>query len=174
LLRACFHFPLERSIKKWWRSGSRRVAKRDFCLLYFPPCWQSTSPLFRHSTLSSFFPLHFRFFTTLVPTIRPPMLAADNASTSQKDLTTVDSPGTAGPLQTLNVSLKRIRLNEETHQPMTRTDSIEKEWVSTLASQTRYSQNLQRKANNSVSDQPFAFAFFTSSGTARLDRVGRD
>ncbi|KAG0215233.1 hypothetical protein BGX33_001332 [Mortierella sp. NVP41] len=57
------------------------------------------------------------------------MLAADNVSTPQEETTTVDSPGTTGPLQTLNLSLKRIRLNEEAQQPMTsRTDSIEQEW----------------------------------------------
>ncbi|KAF9125082.1 hypothetical protein BGW39_007660 [Mortierella sp. 14UC] len=57
------------------------------------------------------------------------MLAADNASTPQEEHTTVDSPNTTGHLQTLNLSLKRIRLNEETHQPIaSRTDSIEQEW----------------------------------------------
>ncbi|KAG0283687.1 hypothetical protein BGZ96_011919 [Linnemannia gamsii] len=60
------------------------------------------------------------------------MLAADNASTPQEEHTsTVDSPSTNGPLSTLNLSLKRIRLNEETRtpQPITsRTDSIEQEW----------------------------------------------
>jgi hypothetical protein len=61
------------------------------------------------------------------------MLAADNASTPQEDYTTVDSANTTGPLQTLNLSLKRIRLNEETQQPITsRTVSIEQEWVSNV------------------------------------------
>ncbi|KAF9141856.1 hypothetical protein BG015_001105 [Linnemannia schmuckeri] len=61
------------------------------------------------------------------------MLAADNASTPQEEHTTVDSPSANGPLNTLNLSLKRIRLNEETttttHQPVaSKTDSIEQEW----------------------------------------------
>ena len=61
------------------------------------------------------------------------MLAADNASTPQEEQPTVDSPSTNGPLNTINLSLKRIRLNEETstaHQLIaSRTDSIEQEWV---------------------------------------------
>ncbi|KAF9902749.1 hypothetical protein EC991_004561 [Linnemannia zychae] len=57
------------------------------------------------------------------------MLAADNTSTPQEGHPTVDSTNTTGPLQTLNLSLKRIRLNEETHQPISsRTDSIEQDW----------------------------------------------
>ncbi|KAG9061443.1 hypothetical protein KI688_007434 [Linnemannia hyalina] len=60
------------------------------------------------------------------------MLAADNASTPQEEQPTVDSPSTNGPLNTINLSLKRIRLNEETstsHQlNASRTDSIEQEW----------------------------------------------
>ncbi|KAG0263035.1 hypothetical protein BGZ95_003891 [Linnemannia exigua] len=57
------------------------------------------------------------------------MLAADNVSTPQEECTTVDGANTTGPLQTLNLSLKRIRLNEEAHQLLaSRTDSIEQEW----------------------------------------------
>ncbi|KAF9125900.1 hypothetical protein BGX30_000246 [Mortierella sp. GBA39] len=60
------------------------------------------------------------------------MLATDNASTPQEEQPTVDSPSTNGPLNTINLSLKRIRLNEETsttHQLIaSRTDSIEQEW----------------------------------------------
>ncbi|KAF8927360.1 hypothetical protein BGZ47_002195 [Haplosporangium gracile] len=62
------------------------------------------------------------------------MLAADNTSTPQEEHTTVDSPSTNGPLNTLNLSLKRIRLDEvttttTTHQPSaSMTDSIEEEW----------------------------------------------
>jgi hypothetical protein len=61
------------------------------------------------------------------------MLAADNVSTPQEEHTsTVDSPTTNGPLSTLNLSLKRIRLNEEIKTPQSTTsssDSIEQEWV---------------------------------------------
>ncbi|KAF9328207.1 hypothetical protein BGZ91_001105 [Linnemannia elongata] len=60
------------------------------------------------------------------------MLAADNASTPQEEQPTVDSPSTNGPLSTINLSLKRIRLNEDTSTTQelvaSRTDSIEQEW----------------------------------------------
>ncbi|KAF9917516.1 hypothetical protein FBU30_000713 [Linnemannia zychae] len=57
------------------------------------------------------------------------MLAADNASTPQDEYTAVDGAATTGPLQTLNQSLKRIRLNEEAHQSIVaKADTIEQEW----------------------------------------------
>jgi len=47
------------------------------------------------------------------------------------------SPTSSGPLQTLNSSLKRIRLEENAGDAMTRSDSYDKEWVSAFSMQGR-------------------------------------
>ncbi|KAG0198935.1 hypothetical protein BGX28_007696 [Mortierella sp. GBA30] len=49
-------------------------------------------------------------------------------TTPQDESAVKETIGMTGPLQTLNSSLKRIRLNEGASQPMARSDSLEKEW----------------------------------------------
>ncbi|KAG0303781.1 hypothetical protein BGZ97_001766 [Linnemannia gamsii] len=94
------------------------------------------------------------------------MLAADNVSTPQEEHTsTVDSPTTNGPLSTLNLSLKRIRLNEEIKTPQSTTsssDSIEQEWgpldlteldESELAGEAEIQSPSSKKARKEQSDE---------------------